>query len=323
MSEVEQQTSARQTVLVVDDSRVIRKAVTTILSDDYEIVEAQSGGEALTLLNEDRDIHLVLLDLWMPDVDGFEVLEAIRNAESHAINGLPVIIVTGHEDDVEIRNRAEKLGASDFIGKPFSAVELRRNVSHYILPPDKTNVVPFKPGTQVMEAPEGLREPRPKTAEEIRKEREACLNREGQKRLQHAVDKRQHLSVARFQIDRVKALLHKTDTEFTKRSLFRVFKLVEQESRRKDVLVRVGPTDFALVMPNTENAEAKAVLQSIFRVLRHTKFTYGDLKFRLTLSAGLATPKLTPKVHFETIIALADVRLEKAYNSGGDQYVAT
>lgn len=321
MSDIVEQAANQQKVLVVDDSRVIRKAVTTILSDDYDIIEAQSGSEALAYLDSGGDVHLVLLDLWMPDVDGFEVLEAIRGSDIPAISGLPVIIVTGHEDDVEIRSRAETLGSSDFIGKPFSALELRRNVAHYVLPIDKTNVVPFRTTSDEKESGAVPEKTRVRTADEIRKERESYLHVEGQKQLLQAVQTRQPLTVVRFQVDRVKALLHKTDTEFTKRSLYRVFKLVEQETRQKDLLVRVGPTDFALIMPKTENSEAKEICKAIFRILRYSKFTYGEMKFRLTMSAGLVTPKIDSSTRFETVVALADVRLERAYNSGGDQLI--
>lgn len=324
MSDTVEKTASRQKVLVVDDSRVIRKAVTTILSEDYEIIEAQSGSEALAYLDSGAAVHLILLDLWMPDVDGFEVLEAVRHSAAGAISRLPVIIVTGHEDDVEIRGRAESLGASDFIGKPFSAVELRRNVAHYILPIDKTNVVPFRASgedSEPQQSAQVVEKPRVRSADEIRKERESYLNVEGQKQLLHSAQTRQSLTVARFQVDRVKALLHKTDTEFTKRSLYRVYKLIEQETRNKDILVRVGPTDFALIMPKTENAEAREVCKSIYRILRYSKFTYSDMKFRLTISAGMVTPRVDESTRFETVVALADVRLENAYNSGGDQLI--
>ncbi len=310
-----------QTILVVDDSRVIRKAVNTILAGEYQIIEAENGSEALRIIHSGVDIHLVLLDLWMPDVDGFEVLEAIRGDNDPDIAALPVIIVTGHEDDAEIRNRAETIGASDFIGKPFSAVELRNNVALYILPPDRTNVIPISAGTKTMRQPVAEAKPQPRTAEEIRRQREERLNVEGQKILNQALRTRQPLSVLRLQVDRVKALLNKTDTEFTKRSLYRIHKAIEGETRHKDLLLRMGPTDFALVMPNTDNAEAREIGKHIFRVIRHTIFRYGDLKFRLTLSGGLSTPRLDSKTQFKTVLALADVRLERAYNGGGNRIV--
>ena len=321
MTDSAAKTANPQTILVVDDSRVIRKAVSTILANDYNIIEAVNGGEALRIIHSGANIHLVLLDLWMPDVDGFEVLEAIREDSNSEISALPVIIVTGHEDDAEIRTRAENVGASDFIGKPFSAVELRNNVAHYILPPDRTNVIPFKATTEVTAKPHIPEKPRPRTAEEIRRRREEHLNIEGQKILQNALRTRQPLSVLRLQVDRVKALLNKTDTEFTKRSLYRIHKAIEFETRHKDLLLRMGPTDFALIMPNTDNSEAKEIGKNIFRVIRHTIFRYGDLKFRLTLSGGLSTPRVDSRTQFKTVLALADVRLERAYNGGGNQII--
>jgi diguanylate cyclase (GGDEF)-like protein len=321
MTDSAAKTAHPQTVLVVDDSRVIRKAVNTILANDYTIIEAENGGEALRIIHSGIDIHLILLDLWMPDVDGFEVLEAVREDSNPEIAGLPVIIVTGHEDDAEIRTRAENIGASDFIGKPFSAVELRNNVAHYILPPDRTNVIPFKAGTETTQHTDVASKPRPRTAEEIRRRREEHLNIEGQKILNNALRTRQPISVLRLQVDRVKALLNKTDTEFTKRSLYRIHKAIEFETRHKDLLLRMGPTDFALIMPNTDNNEAKEIGKNIFRVIRHTIFRYGDLKFRMTLSGGLSTPRIDSKTQFKTVLALADVRLERAYNGGGNQII--
>ncbi len=326
------QTETRQTVLVADDSRVIRKAVNTILSDDYQIIEAENGEQALAHLQENPDIHVVLLDLWMPDVDGFEVLETMRSSDSPRLKALPVIVVTGHDDDAEMRTRAEELGAADFIAKPFSAVELRNSVRQYILPPTQANVIPFtKTGdetatlsaTQAAAAAqaEADRKPRVKTVAEIRRQREAYLAREGARLLHEAIRQRRPLTVLRLQVDRVKGLLHKTDTEFTKRTLYRINKLVESETRRKDLVVRVGPADFVIVMPNTDGAEAREVGKVIYRALRHTTFEYGDMKFRLTLSGGLAAPRITENMKFETIVALADVRLERAYNSGGDQLI--
>lgn len=318
------QPETRQTVLIADDSRVIRKAVSTILDKDYAIIEAENGEAALSLLHDSPDIHIVLLDLWMPDMDGFEVLEAMRNSDVSQLKVLPVIIVTGHEDDFEMRSRAETLGAADFIGKPFSAVELRQSVRKYILPVDTTNIIPFSASTESVEAThkiDTIPEPKIRSATEIRRTREVYLHNEGSKRLQEAIKTRRPVTVLRFQVDRVKALLHKTDTEFTKRTLYRINKLIESESRRKDLLVRVGPADFVLVMPHTDGAEAREVAKIIYRALRHTAFQYGDLKFRLSLSGGLSAPKLNRNTRFDTIVALADVRLERAYNSGGDQLI--
>jgi diguanylate cyclase (GGDEF)-like protein len=314
----------RQTILIVDDSRVVRRAVSSILNENYSIIEAEKGEAALSLLHANPDINIVLLDMWMPDMDGFEVLEAMRGSDLNLLKILPVIIITGHEDDSEMRSRAETLGAADFIGKPFSASALYQSVQKHILPADTSNIVPFKAPTESIEVEQEIpAAPAPTihSAAQIRHTRESYLHTEGNKQLKEAIETQRPLSVLHFQVDRVKTLLHTTDTEFTKRTLYSINQLIQSESRRKDLLVRTGPADFVLVMPQTDNAEAREVTRIIYRAMRFTSFQHGELKFRLSLSGGLAVPKLNNHTPFAAILALAYVRLKRAHSLGGDQLV--
>ncbi len=312
------------TVLIADDSRVVRKAVSTILRENYAILEAENGEQALSMLVENPNIAILLLDLWMPDVDGFEVLETLKNSDLKWLKALPVIVITGHEDDSGMRNQAEVLGAADFIGKPFSAVELRESVQKQLVSVDSAKVVPIETPPAIIDdtqATQPVPELRVHSAAEIRHSRESFLQSEGSKLLGEAIETQRPLTVVHLQVDRVKSLLHTTDTEFTKRSLYRLHKLIEAESRRKDLVVRIGPADFVIVMPSTDELEAREVAKIIYRTMRYTAFQYSDLKFRLSLSGGLAAHKLNNRAQFDTIFELAKVRMEKAHNSGGDQLV--
>lgn len=333
MTDSENRQDSRLKVLIVDDSRVIRKAVTTILSEQYTISEAQNGEEALLLLQQNQDFDAMLLDLWMPDVDGFEVLETLRNSSIAKLANLPIIIVTGHEDDVEMRERAETLGATDFIGKPFSAVDLRETVKKHIHPgtgEEENNVVPFKPGpartagesrrgsTSQTSAPDAAPVA---TANEIRAARRAYMQREGQRLLTEAIHQRKPMALLRMRVDKVKALLHRTGTEFTKRTLYRISKIIEGEIRRKDLLVRVGAAEFVILMPNSDPEEARSVAEAVFRVMRYTTFEYGELRFRLTVSSGLATPALREDLSFDQVQEVAESRTDQAAEAGGNLLV--
>ena len=316
----------QQTVLIADDSRVVRKAVSTILGENYSILEAENGEHALSLLIDNPNIDILLLDLWMPDVDGFEVLETLRNSDLKWLKLMPVIVITGHEDDSEMRNQAEVLGAADFIGKPFSAVELRQSVQRQLVPEaeESARIAPIEnPSANIddTQATQPIPKIRSHSAAEIRRSRESFLLSEGDKLLAEAIATQRPLTVLHLQVDRVKSLLHTTDTEFTKRSLYRIHKLIEGESRRKDLVVRIGPADFVIVMPRTDVLEAREVAKIIYRSMRYTAFQYSDLKFRLSLSGGLAAHKRSNRSQFDTIFALAKIRMEKAHNSGGDQLV--
>ena len=104
-----------KTILVVDDEKDIRTSLTGILEDEgYQIVTAASGTEALERVREELP-DLVLLDIWMPGLDGLETLEKLKSLQP----ALTVIMISGH-GTIETAVRATKLGAFDFIEKPLS-----------------------------------------------------------------------------------------------------------------------------------------------------------------------------------------------------------
>jgi two-component system KDP operon response regulator KdpE len=109
--------STRRRILVVDDEeRMVRFIRMNLEHDGYQVAEALNGKQAIDKLRDTPD--LILLDVMMPDIDGFEVLETIRQ-----VSTVPVIMLTakGEEDD---RVRGLELGADDYITKPFSPREL-------------------------------------------------------------------------------------------------------------------------------------------------------------------------------------------------------
>ena len=103
------------TVLIIDDEAAIREALSGILSDEgFLPLSAASAEEGLLLLDE-KDVQLVLLDIWMPGMDGLEALKQIRKRFDH----LPVIMISGH-GTIETAVQATRAGAFDFIEKPLS-----------------------------------------------------------------------------------------------------------------------------------------------------------------------------------------------------------
>ena len=107
-------------VLIVDDEAEIRSSLEAILSEeDYIVTSTGTAAEALELLR-DADYQAVLLDIWLPDGDGLDVLRQIRGDAGNAPPGAPeVIMISGH-GTIESAVRATKLGAYDFLEKPLS-----------------------------------------------------------------------------------------------------------------------------------------------------------------------------------------------------------
>lgn len=106
-------------ILIVDDSQINREILAEMLGDEYRIHDAASGKECIKLLNQyGTGISLVLLDIVMPEMDGFEVLDYM--AEHHWIEDIPVIMISS-EDSVSSIRKAYELGVSDYISRPFDA----------------------------------------------------------------------------------------------------------------------------------------------------------------------------------------------------------
>ena len=117
-------------ILLVDDSHMNRMLLREILGDGYHILEAENGQECLeTLRAEAGNIALVLLDINMPGMDGFEVLKAMN--ANHTIEDIPVIMISSEDSDAAIR-RSYELGASDYVNRPFDARIVYRRVSNTI-----------------------------------------------------------------------------------------------------------------------------------------------------------------------------------------------
>lgn len=117
-------------ILLVDDSNMNRMLLREILGDDYHILEAENGQECLEILRaEAGNIALVLLDINMPGMDGFEVLKAMN--ANHTIEDTPVIMISSEDSDAAIR-RSYELGASDYVNRPFDARIVYRRVTNTI-----------------------------------------------------------------------------------------------------------------------------------------------------------------------------------------------
>jgi CheY-like chemotaxis protein len=117
------QASERSRVLVVDDSAVIRKAISRVLDSDYDLLEANDGEAGWEALKQNNDLGVVISDVQMPNLDGYGMICRIRADSDPKVRDLPVIVITSAEDDIT-RERAYACGANDFILKPIDSDQL-------------------------------------------------------------------------------------------------------------------------------------------------------------------------------------------------------
>lgn len=127
------------TILVVDDSQTMRRMVRAALGSlsDVAFTEAASGLQAIEILAL-QPVHMLMLDLNMPDMHGLDVLEFLRSHEQY--RALPVVVLTTRGDEAS-REAAFKAGASAYMTKPFSPAELASSVRELLTASTRTNQV--------------------------------------------------------------------------------------------------------------------------------------------------------------------------------------
>ena len=121
----------KEKILIVDDSELNRAILADMLGEEYDIVEAENGLEGVAILQKmGLELSLVLLDIVMPEMDGFGVLDTMN--QNHWIDDIPVIMISAENGSRHIE-RAYELGVTDFIARPFDALIVHRRVVNTIL----------------------------------------------------------------------------------------------------------------------------------------------------------------------------------------------
>jgi len=119
----------KQQVLIIDDEAIMRKLLEQILKEKYQVIAMENGKEALEWMYSGNIPDLVVADLNMPEINGFEYIRRVR--ESGFFNDLPLIVLSGEESSAE-RIKSLKLGANDYLVKPFNPEELSLRIDNLI-----------------------------------------------------------------------------------------------------------------------------------------------------------------------------------------------
>ena len=304
----ESSAESKPRVLVVDDSRVIRVAARKILKEEFDALEAGDGEEAWELLMKDPEIALVLSDLSMPYLDGMGLLQRLRNADDERLRTLPMIIVTGAEDDDEAKTRAFAAGATDFISKPFDSVQLLAHTrSHLRL--QKTTQELKETTTVLQETPAtdpftGLGNQR------------AFLER-GQQALAHAVRHRSAMAILLFQVDGFDKIFVQQGKPVGGAILKAVTAALQAEIRREDTAARISMARFGLVTYRTDEAGARSLaLRVCQRIAASSVADKDGAPLTLSVSASLVAPAIGHEPRFEELLTSLTKRLERAMAHG-------
>lgn len=291
-------------ILVVDDEKHNRVLLAKLLQDEYSVILAKNGVQALALAQEHRP-DLILIDILMPDMDGYEAVRALKNHDS--TRNIPVIFISSL-DSVSEEEKGLQLGAVDYITKPFhppivlarvrnhlQAVHQRRLLEHLALIDSLTEV------------------PNRRRLDEVLQQEWRRCQRSGQP-----------LSLMVVDVDHFKAFNDSLGHSAGDAVLKRVAQTIKAALKRPaDFVARYGGEEFVVVLPEVDQAGAQAVAAQLRADIAGLRIPHpeSDTADWLTISIGGATQVPGNEDAEAVFFAHADASLYQAKRSGRNRVV--
>ncbi len=284
-------------LLVVDDDEAVCQVLSIMLSDlGYQVVAETDGRKALSILRG-GEFDVVLVDIVMPDIDGLELIDQIREH----YNVLPILVVTAY-GSAELTVNAMRRGATDFVTKPVDAqlLDLRIRRAYDL------------EQTRRMANTDGLTG--------------LYNHRHLQERLQQEIERAERygrpLSVIMADLDHFKSFNDAYGHPRGDELLIAVARTLRQLSRTSDILARYGGEEFTLVLPETSAADALVLAERVRQCVAalpvgNVPATRRGAEIEVTLSLGVASH--APGDSKEEFIEAADVALYRAKRAGRDR----
>ncbi|MGC1303834.1 MAG: diguanylate cyclase [Caulobacteraceae bacterium] len=256
------------TVMIVDDDRINRAALAELLREDCRLVLAKDGPSALQRAAEEGDLSLILLDVSMPGMDGYEVLRRLREDKRTA--DVSVVFITGQTDE-EDEERGLLLGAADYVSKPIRPAIVRARIRNHL------KLVKQHRELERLSEQDGL------TGIANRRLFDKALDRASR----HALRTGEPLGVAIFDVDHFKQYNDRYGHIAGDEVLRRVAQTLAASARRPyDIVARYGGEEFVLIVPAAENFEL--LLEQMRRAVAGLEIPHEDSSAGaiLTISGG-------------------------------------
>ncbi len=284
-------------ILIVNDSKLNIMMLTNILKDDYKIISAESGAEMFEVL-ETCEPKLILLDVVMPEMDGFEAIAKLKVSSEYS--KIPVIFVTGLSD-AGSEEKGFKLGAVDYIGKPFKDNIVRARVKSYI------QLYDFIRKTELAGQNDGLTGLYNKkmTEQEIRKQLEDN-------------DLLECGALMIIDIDNFKSINDTFGHLYGDAVITKLGHSLRSMFQKSDILGRVGGDEFFVFLRNYNVHDILiGCAEGVCATFRNT-FEQDGVSVKISASIGIATTEYT--TNFEELYQYADIALYNTKANGKDGY---
>jgi two-component system cell cycle response regulator len=304
-------TIPKQRVLLVDDSRIVRTTIARLIRKSFDVREEADGEAGWQAISTDPSIVVVFSDIQMPKLDGFALLERIRKSDEPRIKTIPVIVISGDEDDAT-KKRARAAGANDFITKTTDGTEILSRIDNLLhLVEAKQQLVVSKEAidqTVTRDPITGTFTPH-------------YLVTEGAKHFSNARRHGGSLSVLMFHIETYREIIDKVGKAVADQLLARIAKLVMGTLRTEDSMGRTSDAGFAVIFPGTSSQQALAFARRMHEQLDKAQVTYREQVLKFATSMGLAALDVDAVSSIEELMKLAQQRLKDAANRKAQQRI--
>ena len=290
-------------ILLIDDSKVMRKSAVKMLGSDFDVVVAEDGEQGLSMIQDDPSIHVVFTDLNMPKMNGYQLLEAIRTAEDEGIRGLPVIVVTGAENDDEAKEHALEQGATDFITKPFNSTDLKARAQAHA---NYQRTTKSLQEVAVVDALTGL-------ANE-RSFRDVLA-----KDLSFVARHNHTIATMYVEVDQFNDLFLKIGRKGADSLVKQIAKVLLKNVRKEDTVARVGLARFAVSLPTAAQAGAVKLAERICATVAGFKASLKGESLQISVSVGVYVPAVVGGDLLPSLLEQTETSLKTALANGGNQ----
>jgi len=305
-------TTSKPIILIVDDSRLMRVAARKILKDQFEILEAADGEIAWEMLEKESSISVVMSDLSMPNLDGLGLLKKIRESQETHLRNLPVIIVTGAEDDDGSKSTALGAGASDFITKPFDSVQLLARAQAQVKQQQTQQALHNSESSKAQLEKQSGVEPLTGLSNQ------QAFTNDIEENLSYAIRHRTELSLLLIRIDKYKILFLRQGKQAAEQILRRIAGLLSEGRRREDVVARVGLDTFGILLPSANPIGARRVAEQLHGMISQHHFDIGGETIPVTASIAASSPPIHGGITADTLLQDASEKLKAAQEAGGN-----
>jgi diguanylate cyclase (GGDEF)-like protein len=299
-------TKKKPRILIVDDEKMNLKVLADLLRDEYRPVLARDGEQALQHAFGEAPPDLILLDVIMPQLGGYEVIKRLK--DNDLTKNIPVIFVTSLDSVVD-EEHGLKLGAVDYITKPFSPPIVKIRVHNHL-----RIVHQYKLLDQLAYL-DGL------TEISNRRRFEEYFHREWARSARNGSP----LSLAMVDVDFFKPYNDHYGHAMGDRTLQRIAKALDHALLRPaDLLSRYGGEEFVILLPETDAFAAKAVTERALQKVAELAIAHqrSQVAPYVTVSIGLVTTRINSEITPKAFIAGADKNLYQAKEGGRNRVVA-